>query len=392
MDVANTHTHTHRNQNSNSNNTNIFTKLFSGYHGRGFTLSSPQHQNGWQHGGLSAADGSGLPHGCMLQLPGNEVVDARGTRKSRQGLMMSFPSRLFRAFDQLMTTPDRLFAEARRLYGTYGAELYDMHQRARRFCSGMHDASERTRNRSFTQRGAKLGVACMLNVIEAEWTYMRIREVRPANVLECAPNTGYSTLWLLAAVAANHHVSGQAWGQVHSYDIDNVIYREKLQSVLGWSTTDFEQAHHMHVGDARKIIPEHIEHGPWGRGRSDEGPFFEYLFLDAEHTARFGRFLGKEIIQRQARRQDRRRTPVSLHDVFFTRRPQPEALAVFEALEEGGILNHTHGELFSFSRCRLQPAHWQSLLDARRESLGSHFVYHQSHHEREYNSMAFMEF
>ncbi|MFL1431006.1 MULTISPECIES: class I SAM-dependent methyltransferase [unclassified Nocardiopsis] len=172
-----------------------------------------------------------------------------------------------------------------------------------------------------------------LDDLEAEITYLLLRETRPETVMELGTFHGWSTTWILSALRDN------GTGSLHSFDIvDNVL--SNVPAALS------EGRWHFHRGDVRKNLGEVPE---------DIG----YLFVDAAHNARFARWYLAELFPRVAPG-----TPVSVHDVFHGRRAVP--------LSEGAVvlawLRRKATEYLTVSRKRA-PAPYTALLELR-EDLG----------------------
>lgn len=141
------------------------------------------------------------------------------------------------------------------------------------------------------QRRRLPGIRAQLDDIEAELTYLRLRELQPATVVEIGTFHGWSTTWLLSALRDN--ATGN--GRLLSYDVVDHVLASVPADLAGdrWTFTR---------GDVRKNqLPAEID----------------YLFLDAAHSARFARWYLAELFGRL------RGTPVSVHDVFHGRRPMP---------------------------------------------------------------------
>lgn len=172
-----------------------------------------------------------------------------------------------------------------------------------------------------------------LDDLEAEITYLLLRETRPETVMELGTFHGWSTTWILSALRDN------GTGTLHSFDIvDNVLSNVPASLSEGrW---------HFHRGDVRRNLDE----VPEGIG---------YLFVDAAHNARFARWYLAELFPRVAPG-----TPVSVHDVFHGRRALP--------LTEGAVvlawLRRKAAEYLTVSRKRA-PAPYTALLELR-EDLG----------------------
>lgn len=96
--------------------------------------------------------------------------------------------------------------------------------------------------------------------IEAELTYMLLREVKPDNVVEFSPCHGYSTVWILLALRKNNK------GLLHSFDIINNC-EEQIPEYL-------KDRFRFTQGDVKKNLhkfPKKID----------------YLFIDSDHSKEF---------------------------------------------------------------------------------------------------------
>lgn len=156
----------------------------------------------------------------------------------------------------------------------------------------------RDQQRDFlAQRGKTM--KAQLDDYEAEITYLLLREHRPETVVEIGTFYGWSTMWILSALRDN------GAGHLHSFDIvDNVVSNVPAElSTERWTFTK---------GDVRENLG-----GVHTRA--------DYLFIDADHGARFGRWYVENIFPGVSPG-----TPTSVHDVFHGRRPKP--------LSEGSVL------------------------------------------------------
>lgn len=124
-----------------------------------------------------------------------------------------------------------------------------------------------------------------LDDIEAEATYLLVREFRPRTVVEIAPDGGWSTTWLLAALRDNGS------GRLFSYDL---------------------------FDHSTRTVPQELAKGRWTFAQGDVTspltvlpPRIDYLFLDCAHSADFARWYIRELFPRLAPG-----TPVSIHDIF----------------------------------------------------------------------------
>lgn len=168
-----------------------------------------------------------------------------------------------------------------------------------------------------------------LDDVEAELTYLRLRERRPDTVVELGCLHGWSTSWILRALRDN------GTGVLHSYD---------------------------RISAAKQVVPAHL-HGQW---RFIEGDIthrrivfpkqIDYLFVDAAHTAGFARWYLTHLLPQLSG------ALVSVHDVFHRRRPiyVREPGVVLRWLQHSGIKYHTASRL----RC---PEAYRQFQHARRE-------------------------
>ncbi len=131
-----------------------------------------------------------------------------------------------------------------------------------------------------------------LDDIEAELTYLRLRELRPAKVMELGAYHGWSTTWMLRALRDN------GTGHLYSYDrVEHVVRTVPGELAEGrWTFT------HGNVQDALDGLPRDLG----------------YLFVDADHGRRFGRWYLEHLFPLMPSG-----TQVSVHDVFHGRRARP---------------------------------------------------------------------
>ncbi len=134
-----------------------------------------------------------------------------------------------------------------------------------------------------------------LDDLEAEISYLLLRELRPDSVVEIAPDGGWSTTWLLSALRDNGH------GTLHSYD---------------------------RYDHCTRTVPRELAAGRWRFVRGDirerlhELPArTDYLFMDCAHTAGFARWYVRELFPRLAPG-----TFVSVHDIYPERRGESQVM------------------------------------------------------------------
>lgn len=131
-----------------------------------------------------------------------------------------------------------------------------------------------------------------LDDVEAEVTYLLLRAARPDRVMELGTFHGWSTTWILRALRDNGH------GHLHSFDrVEHV--RATVPAALAEGRWTFV------CGDVR----ERLADAPRDLG---------YLFVDADHGARFGHWLTEHLFPLVPAG-----TPVSVHDVFHLPWPRP---------------------------------------------------------------------
>ncbi|WP_300017171.1 class I SAM-dependent methyltransferase [Pseudonocardia sp.] len=203
------------------------------------------------------------------------------------------------------------------LYRTHATDLGRLIEQQRRF------------------RAATAAMTPQLDDIEAEITYLLLRDTRPERVMELGTFHGWSTTWILSALRD----SGS--GHLHSFDrIDNVV----------------------------RNVPDGLADGRWTfvhgdvRERLADVPRdADYLFVDAAHTASFARWYLAELLPLVAAG-----APVSVHDVHHGRRvlPLTEGAVLMGWMRERGVTG------FTASR-RRAPAAFAQLV-ALREELGLH--------------------
>lgn len=131
-----------------------------------------------------------------------------------------------------------------------------------------------------------------LDDLEAEITYLLIRDERPTTVVEIGSLHGWSTTWILRALRDNRA------GALFTHDmIDNARRNVPVELAEGrWTFVP---------GDARDTLRDH-RHS------------IDHLFIDAAHTASFARWFVGDLFPTV-----RAGTTVSVHDVFHGRRPWP---------------------------------------------------------------------
>jgi predicted O-methyltransferase YrrM len=145
-----------------------------------------------------------------------------------------------------------------------------------------------------------------LDDLEAEITYLLIRDQRPKVVMEVSPNAGWSSTWILSALRDNAD-GGQLW----SYDLHDTSTRfvPRALSQGRW---------HIVLGDARETVAK--------------APDFDYLVIDSDHSKGFAEWYVQNLFPRI-----RRGTHVGVHDVFHRPEPSEEGAVVIAWLDQRGL-------------------------------------------------------
>jgi predicted O-methyltransferase YrrM len=189
------------------------------------------------------------------------------------------------------------------LYHRYLPDLRSVRSQQRRFLRRNNNSLLRRLHRMQLRRYL---LRPMLDDLEAEITYLLIRDRHPRVVVEMSPNTGWSTTWILSALRDNGN-NGQLW----SYDLHDT---------------------------STKLVPQHLADGRWHFVRGDarctipQAPDFDYLFVDSDHSASFARWYCEALLPRV--------TPgvvVSVHDVFHQAQLSEEGQVVADWLEKRGL-------------------------------------------------------
>lgn len=154
------------------------------------------------------------------------------------------------------------------------------------------DALRLVREARRAHHAAHPALKVQLDDVEAEISYLLLRHFRPSKVVEIGSLHGWSTGWLLHALQDN------GTGTLITMDlIDNATHG--VPEPLAEGRWEFRQ------GDARKQSPDWLDD-------------LDYLFIDADHSARFARWYLRDILPRL-----KKGTPASVHDVFHREKPLP---------------------------------------------------------------------
>jgi len=189
---------------------------------------------------------------------------------------------------------------------------------------------------------SKGGMRPQLDDIEAEITYLLIREQRPETMVEISPCGGWSTSWIL------HGIKDNRCGKLYSYDM---------------------------IDDSTKNVPPELSEGRWNfhlgdiTKASEKLPeSIDYLFMDSDHSAEFANWYIQHIFPRV-----KKGNPVSVHDVYHTASPGShgaEGKVIVEWLREKGI------DFFTASRAG-NPMDFRRLM-ALKKRLGIDKLIHRT--------------
>lgn len=197
----------------------------------------------------------------------------------------------------------QLFQE---LYDCYGNDL----RSAREFISD-------------TVSGNKPQMRCQFDDLEAEAMYLLLRQHQPDVAVEISPCDGWSSLWILRALADNQQ------GHLLSLDIhDGATKHVPDEAKANWTFIE---------GDAKETIqqvPDDID----------------FLLLDSRHTMGFAKWYFENVIPKV-----RVGSPVIIHDIAGSPRlPFTEAAYVRRKLQKRNIgfftLNAASADGFAASR------------------------------------------
>ena len=215
------------------------------------------------------------------------------------------------------------------LYAKFGADLKIARSRAYTFCVN-----------SKVPQGWPHAHHCLYGTAESEIIYLRIRELRPENVLELSSACGYSTLWILMALEDNKH------GTLHSLDVYNTSWPLGLpdSARFRWK---------FHLGDAKKTVLEL------------DSINFEYLMIDTAHEKDFTKWYMDSVVTRWSSRG--RRVFVNFHDVYeYTDDPAPEGIIILQWL----AYSQSARNVFTFNQ-KLNPTFFSELHNIRVKHLGN---------------------
>ena len=241
--------------------------------------------------------------------------------------------------------PDKLDLQSvLNLYDHYAHDLLEVRNKLRKFYRGYLPPLPL---RVYNAVARRLGMPTVswdnrlrpqLDDIEAEITYLLVRHAQPDVVVEFSPCGGWSTMWILNALADS------AVGHLFSYDL------------VDWSVHN---------------VPRTLSDGRWqfvqGDVRKQDLPAdIDYLFIDSDHSADFARWYISALLPRL-----QSGTYVSVHDVYIT------ADLGFSGGEGTEILRYLAGQgISSFTVSKTKAPNAYQTIIAKRVSLGLDEVIH----------------
>mmetsp|Transcript_1091 Transcript_1091/g.1390 ORF Transcript_1091/g.1390 Transcript_1091/m.1390 type:complete len:329 (+) Transcript_1091:74-1060(+) len=171
-------------------------------------------------------------------------------------------------FMRKLSNPNTFFDMVGELYQKYGAEIAEYRPIMRKWC--------------------ETSQSCKFGDYEAEMLYILVREHKPENVFEMAPNKGYSSHWILKALHMNDNTS-----RLHSFDIHDrsvPLMNEKYKPRWVFTLGDYAQFYDEGLLDMDK---------------------FDFIFVDALHEPEFARGYCKRLFANHKRKS----TVVAIHDI-----------------------------------------------------------------------------
>jgi len=158
---------------------------------------------------------------------------------------------------------------------------------------------------------------------EAAIHYLRIRATKPKITWECSPANGYSSIFILSAIADNHN-----GGHLHSFGLDPA---EKVLQNIREVDPSLLQYWTYHEGDFRLTVND-----TFTKGSIESLPLPNYVYLDADHSSNFAQFYTSQFLSKLPGH-----TYVSIHDIYKwtgyggdPHEPTEEGKVVFDFLKQ----------------------------------------------------------
>jgi Predicted O-methyltransferase len=168
----------------------------------------------------------------------------------------------------LLSNPNTFYDTLEKLYNKYGFEIAAFRPEMRSWCM--------------------VTKSCKFTDYEVEMLYMLIREYRPQQVFEMAPNRGFSSHWILQALHKNDDTS-----TLHSFDIHDRSVKHMANK--------FRQRWKFTLGDYAKLYDEN----------KLDMQQFDFIFIDALHESDFARGYCQRLLSKHKHPS----TIVAIHDI-----------------------------------------------------------------------------
>ena len=137
---------------------------------------------------------------------------------------------------------------------------------------------------------------CLTGTIDAELTYMRLRETKPKIVWEISPSHGFSTLVMLHALWRNEQETGRN-ATLFSFDVDG-ISSARLKQMRPFA--HLMPQWRLVVGDVRERLFQRRSTASEAVGRPRKLRHLyglpDYVHLDSQHSAEFGHFYVEKLL------------------------------------------------------------------------------------------------
>mmetsp|Transcript_113006 Transcript_113006/g.319695 ORF Transcript_113006/g.319695 Transcript_113006/m.319695 type:complete len:344 (-) Transcript_113006:240-1271(-) len=213
------------------------------------------------------------------------------------------------------------------------------------------------RARAAARSWLRAGKEKMSDDIEMSISYLRLRATRPGVVWECSPAWGYSSVYILSALRDNNHGKLFSFGIEDKSHLDGAIQECCAPLMERWLYLEGDVWEFLKTCS---FVPNSTCAGTGGDAQT-RVPLPDYIYLDAAHSAEFGRLWAEKLL-----RQIRHVVPVSMHDAFrdgwsysseseraelrkHPRRPMPEPSAMLKALAKPPHREVCHGFTVSSS-------------------------------------------
>jgi hypothetical protein len=158
----------------------------------------------------------------------------------------------------------------------------------------------------------KVYLSPMFDDIEAEITYMRLRELKPKNIYEFSPCHGYSTIIMAFAVMKNNNGA-----KIKTYDIEDFC-------TSNFNALGLNSIIDVTIGDVQLKYNEFQD--------------VDYLFIDSDHSKEFATFYTQNLLNDLYKENY---IPGSCHDIFHYSSPSEEGEVIIDFLNSKNISWYT---------------------------------------------------